>query len=526
MRFVVPKDEFEETFEPADSFSDVFGLSAKTSVHTLQVQFYEGLSKVGEIIQLDFEKDLDELRQLSKKKDVIVAGFYQQPPQGVPCRFLYPSKGSLLLPGGFLNKWNFGKSTYNLITSSKQSWRLKLHLKEAAPNMIVFPPNLNTDIFRLPMQLERDKAREKFKIKPNQFHIVYAGRFIANKGLVQLIRACNLLSNKATVKITLVGSFERDFLNYQSNTTNYTFPAFFKREIIDKSKVDIEVLEAMSHEELNEFYWSADCFVYPSFHEDENFGIAPREAILCGMPVIVSDFCGLSALGHTRGGLLKTFPSLGGVRFSVFQLANELQRIRMGLLNAYTTIKQQEADANWVKNECDQEYALENLKEGVEKLLNLEPYESIGGWRSKERTEQWLMKTPRKIQEAFQLPVSEPKKGLYVDGSGNYNKHFSEEKFLTAIQSFYTTMDTVPDIMTNTIYFGFWRINLWEDEKSLVEFGFPGPRVKKFSLNEWNNIKHCLVYRNNELGFMPKTLSETDVIKELVELGYLVPETF
>ena len=137
-----------------------------------------------------------------------------------------------------------------------------------------------------------------------------------------MVRSLNIWPTKNT-QLTLVGDFETDFFIYQSNATHTTFKDFFSREIIHRSRnLKINVNSAVEPCELKKFYWNSDCFVYPSFHEDENFGQAPREAMLCGIPSVVTDFCGLGQLRDSKGGIINTYPTLGGVRYSLFELSN------------------------------------------------------------------------------------------------------------------------------------------------------------------------------------------------------------
>ena len=63
----------------------------------------------------------------------------------------------------------------------------------------------------------------------------------------------------------------------------------------------------------------------PSFHEDEALGYAAHEAVLCGLPAIVTDWCGLGQLGNiNKNRKISTYASLGGVRYSLYELRKKI----------------------------------------------------------------------------------------------------------------------------------------------------------------------------------------------------------
>ena len=57
------------------------------------------------------------------------------------------------------------------------------------------------------------------------------------------------------------------------------------------------ITENMSKEELNMFYQSIDCFVFPS--KAEGVGYPPREAMLTGLPTIITNWSGLSDIAFS-----------------------------------------------------------------------------------------------------------------------------------------------------------------------------------------------------------------------------------
>jgi glycosyltransferase involved in cell wall biosynthesis len=170
--------------------------------------------------------------------DVIFAGFHEMPPDSSTCRSLLHSKGSLMVPGGFLNKWFVHPSTTFLVTTEEQSQKINKGLQKSAPKTAVFTPMLNTSLFRLPSKIEKQQARNSFQISEDVYHIVYAGRFIANKGIAQVVRAIKLFTSTKIV-FTCAGSFEESFEIEHSNANHLTFSSFFKNEILNQNNKKI-----------------------------------------------------------------------------------------------------------------------------------------------------------------------------------------------------------------------------------------------------------------------------------------------
>jgi glycosyltransferase involved in cell wall biosynthesis len=528
MRFLVAEQEFDFGFENQNQTLETeTTINSNTSVNEVKIHFFETLKTFGEIIKVGNNIDSNELKKICKLDDILYACFHEEPPHGIACRLLSHTKGSLMLTGGFLNRWTFMDTTMNIVTSHQQANQLKTKLGKAAPQLSVFVSQMNIDDYRLPTNNERNLAREFFKVQKQQYHIIFGGRFIANKGICQLVRALNLCPEK-NIRLTLVGNFEEDFIIYQSNATHATFPEFFQREILGKNKnVELVCLPSMRPEGLRDLFWSADCFAFPSFHEDEAIGTTPRLAMLCGVPVVATDFSGFGQLSKTNTGLLKTYATLGGVRFSLKQLHLEINKIRCWK-SAEKQVKIR-SNVDWLLDFCDPERSKIELKNAAEYLIKIPVNEAPeGGWRSKQRFDRWINNAPKGFHEAVAMADQKQPKDLFVDGTGFVGSGwFSEPYFLKAIQEIYTTLPEVPKAKKNITYRGFWRIGLWVEENAIVEFGFPGPRVFRLSPNEFWNLKECGFQTHlGEVAFLPKKASQLILIQKLIDLGCIVPDEF
>ena len=523
MRIFIDKQELD--FYSSNVLTENFDLNSTTSVKQQKSHFFEVLNKIGQIILVDKNKDTDHLKTICTQEDVIWASMSEDNIKDLPCRLLQHTLGGLLLPYSFNCGWTFFKeSTLNIVTTQIQLDQLKKGLGNAAPRMGVFTPRLNEECFYLPYNIKEEKYI-KSKNHNKAFEIVYSGRIIANKGIAQLVRALNIWPIENSV-LNIIGKVEKNFHISQSNALHVTFEDFFKREVVGRnSLVNLKIQPAIPQEKLREIYWNSNCFVYPTFHEDENFGMAPREAMLCGLPFVVVDFCGLGQLKSGKGGMIKTYPTLGGVRFSLKELRDKIWEIKNW--TDQNRIDNILFNYGFVKEECDPTTSYNSLKRVAIELLSIPPSPAPENmWRDKKIIDNWALHGPENIKQAIELAGQTPPEGLYVDGDGYASDDwYSEPHFLTAIQSLYTTFSKAPKIGINQLCRGFWRIAIWNEERSIVEFGFPGPRIKKYNENDWSVISNMVyVEKNIEVVFYPTNQKAVEIIQDLIDLGYLVPD--
>jgi len=512
-------DENEYDFETRNQCSgDHVKLDSETSVSRLKTHFFQTLAEIGEVVRYRREDAVPNtaLAKSLMAPGTLVAAFHEPPPD-LACRLLQHTKGGLMLPGGFLGNWTLRESTMNLVETQRQKKQLQQSTGNLDLALAVYAQRLATEVFDCQENIHNKRKSE--------FSLIYAGRFIPNKGIAQLIRALNLWPMRSC-KLKLVGDCEPHFLISQAGSQCPNFKRWLQKELFSRNKaVSVSIVAPVSQKKLAKLYRGADAFLYPSFHEDEASGNAAHEAVLAGIPAIVTDWCGLGQLGRmTRGGALPTYPTLGGVRFSLQSLRRQIERV---CINEKTiSLESVRQDIEWVRNTFDPKKMSNSLRSATVDLLRQLPGPPLpGGWRNKERIQMIMERGPEVFVKALRASAEAMPDGLYPDGLGYENEYYSEASFLTAIQSLYTTWPTAPVLRPGVQLHGFWRVGLWEDERALVEFGFPGPRLLRFSISEWDVVTAAAKsLAPGDFAFEIRDSRAVEVFQLAIDLGYLVPD--
>jgi len=521
LKFYILEKDYSRAFENRNEGRS--GISRETSVRAYKGWFFDCLRRFGKIIPLsggELQKKTLK-RNLCRKDAVFVSVNYlseQNLLSKVPHRLFWLSLGSLLLPPEFYTLKFLPSAQVTLVSTKFQMDRLNSCAGPLTPKTVVFPPKVETGYYTIPDKLQRSSARRRHGIREGQAHIVYAGRWIATKGICQLIRTLDIwpLPN---IVLTLAGNVEEDNRIVLSFAHHKTFSQFLNNELLkNKQRPWLRFQQAKDKKELKSLFWSSDLFVNLSIQPDENFGISPREAMSCGLPLLTTNFCGLRPLAESmpwKG--VDTYPTLSGSRFSLRQFRVLLQRalIERNLLPA-------DYYRNVVTQECNPKILKDNLKDALTYLLKRPPERPL----NKEIVERNVKKQLfNSIGEgAFKHFVEARKElpcGAYVYGDGPSHYDFS------VAQGIYSAMAAPPRVEKNSKWRGFFRIALWEKERALFEFGFPGPRIRRYPKKLWNSLVRSAHYqKSKEFIIIPYNKAQILMVQELVDLGYLISDDY
>lgn len=147
-------------------------------------------------------------------------------------------------------------------------------------------------VFTYWIDLEKFKhiadAKQKVHIS-KQFTILFVGRLIKEKGVLQLLEAARKLKGKVQVLIAGTGPLEEVVVQAQQQGV-------------------VTYVGKISQENLPLYYSAADVLIVPSVHE-EGFGRVMLESLACGTPVIAAKRGGIvEAISEKVGYLIDITP--------------------------------------------------------------------------------------------------------------------------------------------------------------------------------------------------------------------------
>lgn len=136
----------------------------------------------------------------------------------------------------------------------------------------------------------REEMRRHWGIGAVETLVAYFGRISSKKNLHDLIDAF-VHANVAHSKLVIAGPVSE--------------PDYYRR-LLDKIQMSarsesIRIEGPVYGEELKAAFSAADLFVLPSLNE--NFGNTAGEAVAAGVPVLLTETCGIAPLIHERAGL-------------------------------------------------------------------------------------------------------------------------------------------------------------------------------------------------------------------------------
>lgn len=148
----------------------------------------------------------------------------------------------------------------------------------------------------------RSATRSSLSIKDNHSAFLFTGGDWERKGLEIALRAFSKVEGRN--RFVVVG---------HGDTASY-------QKICDELAISERVNFIPPTREIKKYYHAADIFLFPTLYEP--FGMAPLEAMACGLPCIVSRLSGCAELiSHMKDGLLIEEPS------NIEELSGHMQKL-------------------------------------------------------------------------------------------------------------------------------------------------------------------------------------------------------
>lgn len=155
-------------------------------------------------------------------------------------------------------------------------------------DITLIPLGADDDLFRFD-SISRQKIRDKLSLQESCVLFIYTGKIIPEKNLHLLVKAAKLLEKYTTFRILLVGNGSLKYIQVLKDSIRVANldKLFFWHDAVPNS-------------ELYMYYSAADVAIWP-----RGASISQREAMACGLPLIVSDGSPVTDLvSHENGFIL------------------------------------------------------------------------------------------------------------------------------------------------------------------------------------------------------------------------------
>jgi glycosyltransferase involved in cell wall biosynthesis len=171
-------------------------------------------------------------------------------------------------------------------------------------SVCAFP--VNTQFFRFDKAL-RQKTRKRLDIPPDEHVFMYSGRMSLQKNVVPMVQ--QFIASTARLRVSsrlLLAGFFDDlgapfFGIHQTKGQFFQIWSHFIKNLPAQQRKRIVYLGNLSGSELVAHYNASDIGLSLSLHHDEDFGMAPVEALCTGSRMILSDWGGYAAFRDQEG---------------------------------------------------------------------------------------------------------------------------------------------------------------------------------------------------------------------------------
>lgn len=206
-------------------------------------------------------------------------------------------------------------SIHWICASKKQAALLKKFVSEENSKIDICPFPVSTKEYYFEKNL-RVNFRKKLALVEDDQVFLYTGRLSLQKNIMALIRAFNFYQKNINPNAVLLMAGPIDDLGmpYLGKTSPEGLMAYDIQTLINalfstERRDRIQYLGNFNSQTLNSIYNAADLFISLSTHNDEDFGMAPAEALLTGLPCVLTDWAGYSGFKDSFPSDIKYIPT-------------------------------------------------------------------------------------------------------------------------------------------------------------------------------------------------------------------------
>lgn len=179
-------------------------------------------------------------------------------------------------------------------------------IENSEDSMVLAPFPVDESAFRCDPVL-REEVRKRYGLNKEDRLIVYTGRLTYQKNVLRLIREFQSYLWRSPKRVFLFFAGGLDHLG-GAYEVSLPHPGQFYSDLTQLLSATPELwrdriryLGALNASALNELYNASDLFASLSTYQDEDFGMSPAEALLCGNRALLSDWGGYTGFqGKTQ----------------------------------------------------------------------------------------------------------------------------------------------------------------------------------------------------------------------------------
>lgn len=138
--------------------------------------------------------------------------------------------------------------------------------------------------------------RERYNLKESDFVIIFSGRLVREKGIIELLKSFNKVNKIYNMKLLIVGA------SWFSNDFDDKFTIELK-SIAKESLENIIFTGYVNYDEIHNVYNTADIAVLPSIWNDP-FPLTILECMAVGLPIISTQSGGIPEMLDNKCGIL------------------------------------------------------------------------------------------------------------------------------------------------------------------------------------------------------------------------------
>jgi glycosyltransferase involved in cell wall biosynthesis len=189
---------------------------------------------------------------------------------------------------------------------------------------VIIPEGIDVNYFRKDTSLKK-RTRAELGISKDFFVLLYSGRLIESKGIVELLKAVKSLPDSVLkhFKLLLIGNVESDTIEKELGNI--------------KNKTWFLHIPPVGRDDIKNYYCAADGFVLPSYYEGISSSLI--EAMACELTPIVTNVGGnVEVVKHNENGFVVEPKDPDMLRKAIEIMVNDSSQTKKISKKARTTV--------------------------------------------------------------------------------------------------------------------------------------------------------------------------------------------